>query len=114
MVSGTRVEACTCTSSATWRSDAKGKPYELPATAAGPAGHQRRRPRGVAELPVDRRPHPSLARDEVDDQPVEAEAEVGDGAPHVPADGAAGAVAADGPAGPPSRRSPSGLAATSA
>src|SRR5207247_10518252 len=75
-----------------------GEAHELPATAARSAGYHRRRPRRVAELPVDRGPHPPLARDDVDDEPVEEEAEVGDGAAQMAADEAVGAVAADDPA----------------
>src|SRR5207245_11634882 len=75
-----------------------GEPPELPATAAGSAGYHRRRPPRVAELPVDRGPYPSLARDDVDDEPVEEEAEVGHDAAQMAADEAVGAVAADDPA----------------
>src|SRR5919198_1434755 len=53
-----------------------GEPHELPPAAAGPAGHHRGRPRRVAELPVDRGPYPLLAGEDVDDEPVEEEAEV--------------------------------------
>src|SRR5439155_1475901 len=76
-----------------------GKPHELPAPAAGSIGHDRRRPRGIAELPVDRIPDPRLAGNDVDDQPVEEEAEVGHGRAEVAADQAVGPVTADDPAG---------------
>src|SRR3989442_13984314 len=75
-----------------------GEAHELPATAAGSAGYHRRRPPRVAELPVDRGPYPSLPRDDVDDEPVEEEAEGGHGAAQMPAAEAVGAVPADHPA----------------
>ena len=53
-----------------------GQPHELPAAPAGPAGHRRRRSGRVADLQVDRVEHARLVEDDVDDQPVEEEAEV--------------------------------------
>src|SRR5207237_5568949 len=77
-----------------------GQAHELPAPAAGSTGYDRRRARRIAQLPVGRVPHAPRARDDVDDQPVEEEAEIGDGGAEVPADETVGPVAADDPSGP--------------
>src|SRR5262249_60109950 len=74
-----------------------GKAHELPPPAARAAGDDGRRPRRVAHLAVDRHPRARLARDDVHDEPVEEEAEVGDRHAELAADEAVRAVAADEP-----------------
>ena len=69
--------------------------HELPASPPGPARDQRRRAERIADLDVQRTPHLRHMRQHVDDQPIEEEAEVGDGRPERAADEAVGAVAAD-------------------
>src|SRR5438128_378660 len=68
------------------------------AAAPGTAGHYGGRPSGIADLPVDRVPAPAVVRDDIDDQPVEEEPEIGDGRAEMMAHEAVGAVAADDPA----------------
>ena len=70
--------------------------HELPAPPARSARDERRRPRRIAELPVERRPDARLVRDHVDHEPVEGEAEIVPGAADRAAHEAVRAVAADG------------------
>src|SRR6185295_12761913 len=72
-----------------------GKPHELPAPPAAPAGHQRRRPRRVADLDVERAPDLRLGRKNVDDEPIEEEAQIRDGGAEMRANEAVGAVTTD-------------------
>ena len=76
-----------------------GQCHELPAPPPRAAGHDRGRPPWVAQLPGGRVEHDGLVRDDVDDEPVELETEIGAVRPDQVPDRAVGAVGTHDPAG---------------